>query len=209
MSNVYSDILEYLFAKYKNSPNILGVFEILSSPLQDSNDAIDWILNNLSIDEAEGELLDFLGGWIGVVRPPAQEEDIFWLCRDEEVADDIDNHHGLSTDATTEGGYLTGDDGCLSKAYPGTYVSDEIFRQYIRAKASTFRKIATREIMFNYILQFGIRSKLIESNRSVTIEPFSYDDMNYFLRNYITEKGFRPAGIEIAIEPQENPDSEV
>lgn len=209
MSDVYSDILDQLFAKYRNSPNILKVFEILSNPLQDTNDAIDYILNHLSIDDAEGPILDAMGSWIGVQRPPLQEDDIFWLCRDEDVADDPNNDHGLATDALTEGGYFTGDDGCLSKANPGSYVDDEEYRLYIRAKAATFRKKATRDIMYNYILQFGVRSKLNEGTRTVEIEPSSYDYLNYAIRYHLINLGYRPAGIDISIKLQTESDSEI
>ena len=202
MSDVYSDILDLLFAKYRHSPNILKVLEILSTPIQDTNDAIDYFLNHLNIDDAEGPLLNSMASWIGVIKPPAQEEDILWLCRDEEVADDPDNRFGLATDALTEGGYLTGDDGCLSKSDPGSYISDEDFRLYIRAKAAAFREKATREILYNYILQFGFRCKLIESMRAVEIEPSNYDDLDYFMRYFILNRGFRPAGISISIKPQ-------
>jgi hypothetical protein len=209
MSDVYADILERLFAKYRHSPNILKVFEILSSPMQDTGDAIDYILEHLSIDDAEGPILDAMASWIGVTRPPEQEEDIFWLCRDEDVADDPDNHHGLATDALTEGGYLTGDAGCPSKTDPGSYLSDEEFRPYIRKKAATFRKKATREIMYDYILLFGVRSKLIEGTRSVEIEPSSYDDINYLIRYHLTNLGYRPAGVDVTIKQQTESDSEV
>ena len=209
MSDVYDDILDRLFAKYRHSPNILKVFEILSSPMQDTSDAIDYILDHLDIDEAEGPLLDAMAGWIGVKRPALQEEDIFWFCRDEDVADDPDNHHGFATDALTEGGYFTGDDGCPSKAYPGDYIDDDEFRTYIRAKATTFRKKATRDIMYNYILQFGVRSKFIEGTRTIEIEPSSYDDVNYAVRYHLINLGYSPAGITVSIKQQTVSDSEV
>jgi len=209
MSDVYTDILTRLFAKYRHSPTILGVLEILSDPIQDTNDAIDWILAHLSIDDSDGEILDFIGGWIGVDRPPAQEEDILWLCRDEEVADDPGNNYGLATDALTEGGYLTGDDGCPSKSDPGTYVSDEDYRLYIRAKATAFRTKATRDIMYDYIFQFGIRPKFVHGTRALEIEPHSYDDFDYALRNHILNRGFRPAGVDITIKLQTESDPEV
>lgn len=209
MSDVYADILDRLFAKYRHSPNILKVLEILATPIQDTNDAIDYILDHLSIDDAEGPLLDAMGSWIGVARPRAQEEDVFWLCRDEDVADDPDNHHGLATDALTEGGYLTGDDGCPSKSDPGAYVSDAEYRLYIRAKAATFRKKATREILHNYFLQFGVRSRITEGTRTVEIEPSSYNDVDYSIRYHLTNRGYRPAGIAFSIKPQTVPDAEV
>jgi hypothetical protein len=209
MSDVYNDILDRLFAKYRNSPNILGVLEILSDPIQDTNDAIDWLLDHLSIGEAEGELLDFMASWIGVTRPPAQEENILILFGDGEIADDPDNNHGLAPDSLATGGYLSADDGCLSKSDPGSYVSDAIFREYILAKAATFRKKATPEVMFEYILRFGVRSVLHEDELECEIEPYSYEDMGLFLRNYIETRGFRPAGIKISVMTQTEPNPEI
>ena len=209
MSDVQDDILELLFARYRHSPIILEVIEILSAPIQDTNNALDYILEHLSIDDAEGPMLDAIASWIGAPRQVAQEDDLLWLCRDEEVADDPDNHYGLATDALTEGGYMTGDDGCSSKSDPGTYLSDEDFRLYVHAKAETFRRKATRAIMYNYILQFGSRCKLNEGTRSVEIEPYSYDDLNYAVRYHLTNRGYRPAGITVTIKPQTEPDSEV
>jgi hypothetical protein len=209
MSDVYQNILDRLFAKYRDSPNILGVLEILSDPLQDTNDAIDWILAHLSIDDGVGEILDAMASWIGVTRPPAQETRLFRLCRDEEVAEDPDNLHGLAPDDLSSGGYLSADDGCVSKSSPGTYVDDETFRLYIRAKAATFRKRATQEVMFNYILQFGIRSKLAETARAVEIEPMNYDDLSLFVRNYILTRGYRPAGIRLSVKLQTESSSEI
>lgn len=209
MVDVYQNILDRLFAKYRDSPNILGVLEILADPIQDTDDALDWLLEHLSIDGAEGELLDLIASWIGVTRPPIQEVDVFRLFRDEEIADDIDNHHGLAPDALSSGGYLSADDGCLSESASGSYVDDATFRKYIRAKAATFRKKATPEVMSTYILSFGIRSQFHESDLECEIEPYSYDDMSLFLENYIETRGFRPAGIKIRIKMQTAPSPEL
>lgn len=209
MSDIYQNFVDKIFAKYRHSPNILKIFEILSDPLQDTSDAIDWILDHLSLDTGEGATLDVLGSWIGVQRPPAQEQDLFRLFRDEEIADDIDNHHGLASDSLTEGGYLSSDDGCLSKSHPGSYMADDEFVEYIRAKAATFREIATPEIMYTYILQFGVRTKLLEYARECQIEPSHYENMNLFLKDHIENKGFRPAGVHVLIKPQTAPDSEI
>ena len=209
MVDVYQNILDRLFSKYRDSPNILGVLEILADPIQDTDDAIDWLLSHLSIDGAEGELLDFMASWIGVTRPPAQEEDIFILFRDEEVADDPENHHGLAPDDLSSGGYLSADDGCLSKSDPGAYVDDATLRTFIRAKSATFREIATPEIIYNYILQFGIRVKLIEDILECQIEPSKYEEISLLVKYYIENKGFRPAGIQTFVKRQEASDSEV
>lgn len=209
MVDVYQNILDRLFSKYRHSPIILKVSEILSDPLQDTNDAIDWILGHMSIDDAEGTLLDALASWIGVKRPPAQETRLFRLCRDEEVAEDPENNHGLAPDDLSSGGSLSADDGCTSKSAPGTYISDAEFRLYIRAKAATFRRVATREVMYDYILQFGIRTKLVEGVRTCEIHPSSYEDFGLAVRYHIEHRGFRPAGIRVSVARQQQSDAEV
>ena len=208
MANVYQDKLDRLFAKYRHSPNILKVLEILADPTQDTRDVEDWFLSNLSIDDGEGVFLDFFGELIGIIRPPLQEPDVFWLCEDWEVADDPDNHYGLATDALTEGGYLTGDAGILHQTAPGG-ADDDTYREFIRSKAATFRLKATREVLFNYLKFFGCRWKIVEGVRSVELEPCDYDLVNYYVRNYIETLGFRPAGIQVTIKQQTTPSADV
>jgi len=202
-------MLDLIFAKYRHSPIILQVLEILSSPIQDTSDAIDYILSHLSIDTAEGEILDFLGELIGVARPPAQEDAVFWLCEPWEVADDPDNEHGLAPPSLDEGGYLTSNEGIASQVDPGTYISDAEYRKIIRAKAATFRNKATRDVVYNYLYQLGTRVKIHEEPRYVEFEHSSYNDLNYWLRNYIKTRGMKPAGIEIQIKEQLASDQEI
>lgn len=202
-------MLDNLFAKYRNSPNILGVLEILSAPIQDTSDAVDSFLDQIGIDESEGSLLDAIASWIGVRRPPAQETRLFWMCRDEDVASDPGNEHGFAPDELTAGGYLSGDDGCLSKSEPGSYMDDDNFREYVRAKASTFRRKATPDVVFEYLLRFGVRARLEEGDRLLEIFPWSYGDLSLSVKSYIENSGFRPLGVTVEIAPQENPDSEI
>lgn len=205
MTDIWTTKQERLFAKYRNSPNILGIMEILSSPTQDTRDMLDWLLGELSLSTASGEVLDFLGELIGVTRPPAQEDDVLWLCLDWEVLDDPDNHYGLATDALTEGGYLTGDEGVLSKSSPGSYMVDDDYRALIASKGTTYRQKATRETVYSYLIELGVRCKIIEADKVVEFEPSSYDNLNYWLRNYIESRGFRPAGIQVSIKDQTTP----
>jgi hypothetical protein len=209
MSNVYNDIVELIFAKYRNSPIILKVLEIISVPIQDSSDAIDYFLDHLSIDDAEGPILDALASWIGVDRPLAQEQNIFWLRRREDVLGDPLNQHGLTRRGNSDGGYLTTRQGCSSKQYPGTYASDAEFRLYIRAKASTFRTKAVRDAVYTYVLQFGVRCKIAEDTRAFEIEPSSYDDLNYAIRYHILNRGYRPSKIDVSLKRQTESDSEI
>ena len=202
-------MLDNLFAKYRNSPNILGVLEILAAPIQDTSDAVDAFLAQIGIDDSEGPMLDALASWIGVRRLQAQETRLFWLCRDEDVGDDPGNEHGFATDDLTEGGYLSGDDGCPSKSDPGLYISYTEFREYIRAKAATFRRKATPDVIFEYLLMFGVRARLEEGERLLEIVPWSYGDLSLSVKSYIENSGFRPLGVTVEIAPQEHPDSEI
>ena len=200
-----------LFSKYRYSPNILGLVEILSDPLQSTNDALDYILSHRSIDDADGELLDFLGEMIGVQRPPSQEpdENLLWFCTPEDYPDDLDGSQSLAPVDLSTGGYMTGHNGIVSKDDPESYVSDVEYRALIRSKATTFRKTATREVIYEYLLQFGVRCKIIESERVAEFEPHSYDILNYWVRNYIETRGLRPSGIQVSVSHQTEPDSEV
>jgi hypothetical protein len=211
MTDIKSTWEERNFSKYRYSPNILGLIELLSNPLQDTADVLNYILSHKSIDEAEGELLDFMGELIGVIRPPAQEPDgnLLWLCLPEDEADDLDGSMSLAPVDESTGGYLCGEDGILSVSDPGSYMSDTDYRVLIRAKASSFRKIADRETLYTYLLNFGVRCKIIESTRVAELEPHSYDALNYWVRDYIIKHGFNPSGIQIKFVPQTVPDPEL
>jgi hypothetical protein len=206
---VYDDMLNRLFAKYQNSPNILGVLEILASAQQDTSDVLDWIIDRLSIDDGDGEILDSIGEIIGVSRFALQEERVFQLVRSEEISDDPYHLNGTSSDGESDGGYLSGPAGCVSKEFPDAEVTDADHRELIRSKAATYRKKATRANLYTSLLALGHRCRIHESGKVVEIEPSVYNDLNYLLRNYIVQKGFRPAGIKVRIKHQTSPDSEV
>lgn len=198
-----------LVSKYRDSPDILGLVELLSSPLNDTKEALEYVLSNEGIDGSEGVFLDFLGELIGVRRPPAQEADVFTLCSPEDAALDVDNRYGLAPVDLSSGGYLTGIDGVLSKSDPGSYATDAEYRPLIRSKAAAFRKKATRAVLYDYLVAFGIRAKITEDARTAELEPSNYGDLNYWVRNYIETRGFKPAGIQIKFKLQTEPDSEV
>lgn len=207
MTDVYQTQFDKLFAKYRHSPNILGVLAILADPAQDTRDVEDWFLSNLSIDGGTGWALDLFGEMLGIIRPPAQEDDVLWLCEDWEVADDPDNRYGLATDALTEGGYMTSDVGVLDKSAGGGS-SDTLFRQFIRAKGSAFHRVATRANLFDYLKAYGCRWKILESTRTAELEPYDFDVINYYVRHYLVTQGFLPAGIEVtvAVQTEASPD---
>lgn len=196
---VLADFTGRLFAKYRHSPDILGLLAVMAAPVQDTEDVLDYILSHLSIDTAEGELLDFLGDFIGVSRPLEQEipENLLWLVEEDEVGDDLDGSMSLAPADESNGGYLTGDTGLASKTNPGAYMSDLEYRKLIRTKAATLRSRPTRTNLFDYMMQFGIRCKITGVVSPITFEPCDYRHINYWTRNYVLTKGFRPTARRI------------
>jgi hypothetical protein len=201
---VQSDWLGRLFAFFQ-APNIQKMVATYSVPIQDTRDAVDYLLAQDSIDMSTGQVLDFYGELIGVDRPPAQEieDNILWMCRADEMDTDPDGSRSLAPADSSSGGYMTGSTGVPSRSAPGTYLSDADYRVLIRAKASTYRSKMIPDNLFNYLIIFGIRALLEETQYGVSITPETYDDLNYWVRDYVISRGYHPAGITNTLTPQE------
>lgn len=199
--------LDRLFSAFRESPNVLGVAEVLSGPMDDTYTAMAYYLANTDLDDREGVLLDWCGWLIGVTRPMAQEpdENLLWLCALDAI-DIFMETRGLSTLAQTEGGYMTGLSGIESISDPGAYMTDDDYRDLIKTKSKTFRKKATLENIFIYLLRFQIRCDISEETCDLLFTPESFDDAPYWKRYYTMHKGFRPAGIKITFAQQTEPE---
>lgn len=193
--------IEKLFSQFEDSPNITGLIEILSDPMQDMIDVAQYILEHSGIDDAEGELLDWLGEIVGVTRGPLQETKLFTLFRAGE-ASDIHNDHGFYDSTTDTGGYIGTQKGLTSIDNPEALISDADFRFLIKQKASSFRTKMTRENLFNYLISFGAECVIDDDTdfHAVIIDAVEYDDFNSWTRNYILTRGFKPAGIRTQIQ---------
>jgi hypothetical protein len=209
MSNgtIHQRWLDRQFAVFRESPHMLDVAEVLSGPMDETLAAMEYYLAHTDLDEREGVMLDFCGWLIGVRRPPAQEpdENLLWLCALDGT--DIEpEKRGLSTLDQTEGGYMTGIEGISSQSEPGTFMSDDDYRELIKTKAATFRRKATLDNLFVYLQRFGMRVEFTEGTAEVTFTPESFDSVSYWKKNYITNKGFRPAGIKVVLDVQTDPE---
>jgi hypothetical protein len=72
-------------------------------------------------------------------------------------------------------------------------MSDEDYRYLIRQKAASYRKSATREILFSYLIAFGARCKIDDdTDLKIEIDQDRYDDLDNWTRNYIETRGFKP-----------------
>jgi hypothetical protein len=88
--DVSAKLTAYLFSQFRDSTNINAILDFIADVAQDTDDVCNFILDSQSIDDGEGEQLDFLGELIGVQRPPDQETRLFTICDAGEVPH-IDN----------------------------------------------------------------------------------------------------------------------
>jgi hypothetical protein len=202
--DVLSVLQSRITPKFRYSPIIQGLLEIIAAPIQDTIDAVEFILTHLSIDDAEGEQLDLVGGLIGVKRPLKQEdpENLFTLCREGEF-DDPDNSTGFcdESDSVVTGGYLTTEEGLASITDPGATMPDADYRRLIRQRAASYRKKMTVENLFTYLLAFGARCAIDDDETYLTqIDPVRYYDLDEWEKWYVVNKGFSPAGLKVRFE---------
>jgi hypothetical protein len=194
-------LLDQLLHQFKFSENIVKLIGVLGDTLQDTFDAAYYIQTAVSLDDYEGEQLEFWGELIGVSRPLAQEpkENLFTLRKRGESVDP-DNKTGFedSTDSVITGGYLTTREGLPSISDPGSEMSDIDYRFLIRQKAASYRSRMTHTNLYNYLLAFGARCKIDGTvTFKSTIEQQNYYDLNNWQRNYIETRGFAPSGLTI------------
>ena len=204
---LHQRFLDRLFPVFRKSPNELYQAETFTGPMDETYEAMAYYLAHTDLDDREGVLLDWTGWLIGVRRPPAQEpdENLFWLCPLDAV--DIEPEtRGFSTLDQTEGGYMTGLAGIVSVSDPGSFMGDDDYRELIKTKAATFRKSATRDVLYEYLEKFGIRVLFEFGTAEITYNPQSFDDTPYWKRDYVVNKGFSPAGIKIIFPDQTEPE---
>jgi hypothetical protein len=194
--NVYDRLTKRLLHVFRDSPEILKLLTTISDPLQDTVDAIDFLLGALGIDDREGQQLDYLGSRLGVGRPDEQEppEHLFTLIDVGDVGTDWNN---LSDENyPSEGGYLADENGLGLVDNPSQKMDDAGYRRLLKQKAASFRRVATRENLFLYLIDFGSRC-LINDDEIMDIEfdPVDYYSLSEFEKWYVLNKGFKPAGI--------------
>lgn len=194
--NVREYMTSKLLDQFHQARYINEILDVLSSPMQDTVDVCEFILNSTDIDTATGDILDIYGEMIGVARPPAQEPNVFTLESLFDEPTDPDNDHGFYDPNDETGGYFSSITGC--NAIDGSDMSDEDYRDLILTKAGVFRTKSTRENFFSYLLQFGARCILDDDDKfQLEIEQVTWDDFNHWQRNYVLTKGFDPAGVKV------------
>lgn len=103
----------------------------------------------------------------------------------------------LDIDGARPGGFLGSKLGLIDQKNPDLNMSDIDFRKLIRQKATAYRSKANHETMFAYLLSFGAQCHVTEGDLEIWIDPVRYADLDSWTRNYITTRGFKPAGISV------------
>lgn len=199
------DVYEFFVSKnrqcFKDSPNVLALFKMLSVPIQDRVDVYEYLLSMTSIDDKTGTLLDQIGSKIGVKRPPEQvrEDHIFTLYDDNEVGDWWDDYTGFSEEDEPElGGYFIDENGLDTG--DGQYMNDADYRVLLKQKAAIIRAKMTDDKLIEYFLIFGAPVEIDEGVLVVKAIPNNGADLTTWERWYIENRGFKPAGIRVYID---------
>jgi hypothetical protein len=194
-------IADNLFAKYRHSPNILKVLEIIAVPFQDTIDAVEYLQTQNDVTVAEGVHLDAIGELIGVERPLEQEPNDFRFIDIGDLPGDPTHHGFCDIDGDPTGGYLVSSyNGLASVTNPGELMSDADYLELILFKISNFRQRATEARIYLSLVLYGVTCDVETiTNGVIDITPQTPGEMTYYQRWYLLNKGFRPAGIKINV----------
>lgn len=194
-------IADNLFAKYRNSPNILATLEIIAVPFQDTIDAIEYLQTQNDVTDAEGAHLDLLGELVGVERPLKQEPNDFRFIDIADLPGDPTSHGFCDIDGDPTGGYLVSSyNGLASITNPGELMDDDDYRELALFKIANFRQKATEERIYLSLVLYGVTCDVETiTNGEIDITPQTPGEMTHYQRWYLLNKGFRPAGIKLNI----------
>lgn len=209
--DVRERLAEKLFSVFRNADEINWILDTVAVPMQETITAVEAMIDQNGFDEWEGPRLDHAGSKIGVPRPTEQEppENLFKLF-DEGEAGDAENRQGFSDeDYPSEGGYFSDENGLPLVDAPDTPMDDAGYRRLLKQKASSFRKKATNENLFNYLVAFGSRCIIDDDTKHRAVfDPVDYYALSDWEKWYTLNKGFKPAGISTSFrENMRNGDS--
>lgn len=198
MSTLIDDLKSRLLFQFKNSPNINALFESICERFQDTDDILQLLLTERSLDDATGYWLDLIGAIVGVPRNNIPAEDIFTFKADGEADD------------TTKGFFSAPSDGGRIQSYQGLTTSEPLddasYRKQIRAKAIANFSSGTLIDIYKYIYDgFGIETSITDENTGEVVIILLSGYLSQQERYAIMESGPVSAGIRVEIpywEPQ-------
>lgn len=119
-----------LLNQFVDGDRIIRVFRSILLRMEDSDDILSDLSLKRWIDSATGIWLDIIGAIVGVARPPENEPDgIIFTYKG--IGDPDDPNKGFNQVGDTVGGHYSGFKGLPSSSF----VSDVVYRTYIKAKA--------------------------------------------------------------------------
>jgi len=66
--NYYTNLQQFIISQFRNNADILQVLKAIANQFEDLQSAINYLLNCLDVDKAEGVFLDFIGWLVGTSR---------------------------------------------------------------------------------------------------------------------------------------------
>lgn len=156
-----SDAIDLLTSQFGDAEITQDVIRAMLAAMDETDTAIDYLLDSTHLPDAEGVWLDNEGAIVGAARILAEtpESEIFTYIAGTST--------GTSTTQGYDGGKLRGFDG---NYIPGTLMGDAEYRDYINAKArATFQGSSLRDIADFVYDAFGVVSKVDFSTNSDVI----------------------------------------
>jgi len=97
------------------------------------------------------------------------------------------------------GGYLVSShDGLESVTSPGTMMADSLYRALIAAKGAAYLKRATDTAWWVYLNALGADCYVdTVAGAELEISPKTPGTIRYWIRHYILQNGYKPAGGKI------------
>lgn len=182
--------------QFEDAENLRAVIDVVSDKLDEGNDVLDYLLNDTTLDDAEGVWLDEIGDIVGAPRGGTQVSDaLIFTYKDVSAVDDPTQCFGNATTSPPGGGYYAGVDGLPD----GALFGDTDYRALIRAKiASTYSGDSIGEIWTWINTVFGIDAYVYTAGpASIGIDLPEY--MTHTNRRLLETYAPRGAGIWLSV----------
>ncbi len=145
-----------LLNQFSDGPNWQALLTAVAARFEDTDIVLEGLLLYRTIETAEGVWLDQVGEIVGFVRPAEEVPDsnVFTL---KSVGDSDDPNKGFSSLSALDGGVLTSLNGLPTE----TPASDDIYRDYLKAKVKATYSKSTIPAIYEFIkFVFSIESEI-------------------------------------------------
>lgn len=130
-------LLQYSLSQFRNIPEYVAMCEAIAKGMSTVQDCVDYLSDMIDIDKAEGVWLDYIGALVGEYRT-------------EKI--DIDKYFCVNAEDVNEEKYFYFPS--LSFSGRGSKISDDLFRNKIKAKIAYNISKGTKEDMIKILKLF-------------------------------------------------------